>query len=72
MREFLLYYGIFAIYYVVTINSLYFIIMMFSFKNIMGILKNSVYSRFQALSGSKHVPPHLDPGSGLQRRADDH
>ncbi|WNC16205.1 glycosyltransferase [Brevibacillus brevis] len=57
MRDFLLYYGIFAVYYVIAINSLYFIIMMFSFKNIIGILKSSVYSRFQALSGSKHVPP---------------
>ncbi len=57
MREFLLYYGIFAIYYVVAINSLYFIIMMFSFKNIMSILKNSIYSRFQTLSGSEYVPP---------------
>ncbi|GED68300.1 glycosyl transferase family 2 [Brevibacillus reuszeri] len=57
MRDFLLYYGVFAIYYVIAINSLYFIIMMFSFKSIMGILKSSVYSRFQALSGSKHVPP---------------
>ncbi|MDH4618244.1 glycosyltransferase [Brevibacillus sp. AY1] len=57
MREFLLYYGIFATYYVIVINSLYFIIMMFSFKSIMSILKSSLYSRFQALSGSKHVPP---------------
>ncbi|MGF9822261.1 glycosyltransferase, partial [Brevibacillus agri] len=57
MREFLLYYGMFAMYYVIAINSLYFIIMMFSFKSIMGILKNSIYSRFQALSGSEHVPP---------------
>ncbi|MGZ0052417.1 glycosyltransferase family 2 protein [Brevibacillus gelatini] len=57
MREFLLYYGMFAMYYVIAINSLYFVIMMFSFKSIMGILKNSLYSRFQALSGSEHVPP---------------
>lgn len=57
MRDFLLYYGMFAVYYVIAINSLYFIIMMFSFKNILGILKSSVYSRFQKLSGSEHVPP---------------
>lgn len=57
MREFLFYYGMFAMYYVIAINSLYFVIMMFSFKSIMGILKNSLYSRFQALSGSEHVPP---------------
>ncbi|MET3290555.1 UNVERIFIED_CONTAM: biofilm PGA synthesis N-glycosyltransferase PgaC [Brevibacillus sp. OAP136] len=57
MREFLLYYGIFAIYYVIAINSMYFFIMMFSFKNIMTILKSSVYSRFQKLSGSEYVPP---------------
>lgn len=57
MREFLLYYGIFAIYYVIAINSMYFVIMMFSFKEIMTIFKSSVYSRFQTLSGSKYVPP---------------
>lgn len=57
MREFLLFYGIFAIYYVIAINSMYFLIMMFSFKNIMTILKSSIYSRFQALSGSEYVPP---------------
>ncbi|WP_289137495.1 glycosyltransferase [uncultured Brevibacillus sp.] len=57
MRDFLLYYGVFAVYYVIAINSLYFIILMFSFKSIMGILKSSVYSRFQSLSGSRHVPP---------------
>ncbi|KQL48329.1 glycosyltransferase [Brevibacillus choshinensis] len=57
MRDFLLYYGIFAVYYVIAINSLYFIIMMFSFKSIVGILKSSIYSRFQALSGSEQVPP---------------
>ncbi|HZG80751.1 MAG TPA: glycosyltransferase family 2 protein, partial [Brevibacillus sp.] len=57
MRDFLLYYGTFAIYYVFVINSLYLFIMMFSFKNIMGILKSSLYSRYQALSGSPHVPP---------------
>ncbi|MGG4456304.1 glycosyltransferase family 2 protein [Brevibacillus porteri] len=57
MRDFLLYYGVFAVYYVIAINSLYFIIMLFSFKSIMGILKSSIYSRFQTLSGSEHVPP---------------
>jgi len=57
MRDFLLYYGMFAIYYVFVINSLYLFIMMFSFKSIMGILKSSLYSRYQALSGSPHVPP---------------
>ncbi|MED1915843.1 glycosyltransferase [Bacillus thuringiensis] len=57
MRDFLLYYGVFAVYYVIVINSLYFIIMLFSFNSIMGILKSSIYSRFQTLSGSEHVPP---------------
>ncbi|MFF2531686.1 glycosyltransferase [Brevibacillus sp. NPDC058079] len=57
MRDFLLYYGVFAVYYVIAINSLYFIIMLFSFNSIVGILKSSIYSRFQTLSGSEHVPP---------------
>ncbi|MGN7763080.1 glycosyltransferase family 2 protein [Paenibacillus sp. 22594] len=56
MRDFLLGYGIFATYYVVVINTLYFSIMLFSFKKIFSIVKNSTYSRFQALSGSEYVP----------------
>ncbi|WP_400161881.1 glycosyltransferase family 2 protein [Brevibacillus sp. TJ4] len=57
MRDFLLYYGIFATVYVIVINSLYAVIMGFSFKKIVGILKSSLYSRYQSLSGSEQVPP---------------
>ncbi|MCL6601717.1 MAG: glycosyltransferase family 2 protein [Paenibacillus sp.] len=57
MRDFLLGYGIFATYYVIVINTLYFTIMLFSFKKIFSIVKNSTFSRFKALSGSEYVPP---------------
>lgn len=57
MREILLFYGIFAMYYVVTINTIYFGIILFSFRRILGIMKETFYSKYEALSGSKHVPP---------------
>lgn len=57
MRDFLIGYGIFATYYVFIINSIYFVIMLFSLKSIWGIAKSSFYSRYRTLSGSKHVPP---------------
>lgn len=57
MRDFLLYYGMAATLYVFIINSLYMVIMGFSFKRIMSILKSSLYSRYQSLSGSEQVPP---------------
>ncbi|WP_205600687.1 glycosyltransferase [Gracilibacillus sp. YIM 98692] len=57
MREILLAYGIFAMYYVITINTIYFGIIMFSFKRITGIIKETFYSKYEPLSGSKHVPP---------------
>lgn len=57
MREILLAYGIFAMYYVVTINTIYFGIILFSFRRIFGIMKETFYSKYDELSGSKHVPP---------------
>ncbi|OXM86274.1 glycosyltransferase family 2 protein [Paenibacillus rigui] len=57
MRDILLGYGIFVIYYVVFINSLYLTILLFSFKKMYSIVKNSAYSRFKTLSGSEYVPP---------------
>ncbi len=57
MRDLLLGYGIFAMYYVLVINSIYLAILLFSFKRIGRIIKGTVFSKYQSLSGSKHVPP---------------
>ncbi|WP_093338552.1 glycosyltransferase family 2 protein [Salibacterium halotolerans] len=57
MRDLLLIYGIFAIYYVITINTIYFGIIMFSFRKIFRIMKETFYSKYDFLSGSKHMPP---------------
>ncbi|KGX91100.1 glycosyltransferase [Pontibacillus halophilus JSM 076056 = DSM 19796] len=57
MRELLFGYGIFAMYYVLFINTLYFGIILFSFRNIFGIIKSTNYSKYRSLSGSKQVPP---------------
>ncbi|MFG0213478.1 glycosyltransferase family 2 protein [Brevibacillus porteri] len=56
MRDFLQAYGIFAIYYVIVIETLYLTILTLSVKNIFSIIKSSMYSRFQSLSGSEYVP----------------
>ncbi|MEK8130822.1 glycosyltransferase [Paenibacillus filicis] len=57
MKDILLGFGVFITYYVVFINSLYLTILLFSFKKIYSIIKNSAYSKFKALYGSEHVPP---------------
>lgn len=57
VRDVLLGYGIFAMYYVLTVNSLYLFIFLCSLKNIFSIVKRSMYSRYQSLSGSEFVPP---------------
>ncbi|WP_126427000.1 glycosyltransferase family 2 protein [Brevibacillus marinus] len=57
MRDVLLFYGIFAVYYVITINSLYFFILLCSFTRIFQIRAHANYSRFPSLAGSEHVPP---------------
>ncbi|MCD5324307.1 MULTISPECIES: glycosyltransferase family 2 protein [Pontibacillus] len=57
MREILLGYGIFAMYYVLTINTIYFGIILFSFKEISKILKSTTFSKYKSLSGSNNVPP---------------
>lgn len=56
LRDILLIYGLFAIYYVMTVNTLYFAVLAFSFKNIMSIFRRSAYSKFNTLSGSELVP----------------
>jgi len=57
MRDFLLGYGIFAMYYVIVIETLYLSILTLSMKNIFSIVKSSMYARFDSLSGSEFVPP---------------
>lgn len=57
MREILFGYGIFAMYYVITINTIYFGIILFSFKEISKILKSTTFSKYKSLSGSNNVPP---------------
>ena len=45
-----------AIYYVMTVNVLYFAILCFSFRNIGNIFRRASYSKFNTLSGSELVP----------------
>ncbi|MNH81301.1 Poly-beta-1,6-N-acetyl-D-glucosamine synthase [compost metagenome] len=56
LRDILLIYGLFAIYYVMTVNVLYFSVLAFSFKNIMTVFRRSAYSKYNTLSGSELVP----------------
>jgi len=57
VRDILLGYGMFAMYYVMIVNSIYLVIILFSFRRISSIVKRSRYSRFQKLAGSERVPP---------------
>lgn len=57
MREVLLYYGVFVMCYNVTVNSIYFMIMLFSFSKIGTIARDSVYTTYQRFTGSTQVPP---------------
>ncbi|RUT36620.1 glycosyltransferase family 2 protein [Paenibacillus zeisoli] len=43
-------------YYVMTVNVLYFSVLAFSFRNIMTVFRRSAYSKFNTLSGSELVP----------------
>lgn len=45
-----------AIYYVMFVNVLYFVILMFSFRNIGNIFRRASYSKYNTLSGSDLVP----------------
>lgn len=45
-----------AIYYVMFVNVLYFVILMFSFKDIGNIFRRASYSQYNTLSGSDLVP----------------
>ncbi|MEK3730942.1 MULTISPECIES: glycosyltransferase family 2 protein [Paenibacillus] len=45
-----------AIYYVMIVSALYFVIMMLSFRNIWNISRRAAYSAYNTLSGSELVP----------------
>ncbi len=53
----MLIYGLFATYYVMTVNLVYFSIMTFSFRQILTIFRRAAYSKYNTLSGSELVPP---------------
>ena len=57
MRDLLLGYGLFAMYYIMTVYTIYFVIMTLSFRKIASIVKGTFYSRFRSLAVSDHVPP---------------
>ncbi len=57
MREILLGYGIFAMFYVMLVTIVYFVILFFSYRNIYNIQRGATYNRLQTLSGSEYVPP---------------
>jgi len=57
MRELLLGYGLFAMYYIITVYGIYFLVMTLSFGKILTIVKGTFFARFHALSVSEHAPP---------------
>src|SRR5690554_4936379 len=57
VREFLLGYGLFAMYYIITVYCIYIFVMSLSFKRIVTQIKGTFYTRFYSLSMSEHVPP---------------
>jgi len=57
MRDILLGYGIFAMFYIMVVYCIYFFIMTLSFANISRIIKGSSLTPFDSMSGSAHVPP---------------
>jgi cellulose synthase/poly-beta-1,6-N-acetylglucosamine synthase-like glycosyltransferase len=57
MRDLLLGYGLFAMYYILTVYCIYFFIMGLSFRKISSVVKRSFYARFKTLSCSEFAPP---------------
>jgi len=57
VREFLLAYGTFAMYYVLVITVLYFVIFGLSIRHSFPMKTGIRYNRLNKLSGSSHVPP---------------
>jgi len=57
LREFLLGYGYFAMYYALAITFIYFLIFSLSIRHTSPLQRGIRYNRVQKLSGSEHVPP---------------
>ncbi|TVY03359.1 glycosyltransferase family 2 protein [Cohnella terricola] len=57
MRDFLLGYGYFAMYYALAITFVYFLIFSLSIRHTSPLQRGIKYNRVQKLSGSEHVPP---------------
>ena len=57
MRDLLLGYGIFAMFYILVVYCIYFFIMSLSFANISRVIKRSSLTPFDSMAGSAHVPP---------------
>lgn len=56
MRDVLLGYGLFAMYYIIAVYCIYLFVMSMSFRRISTIVKGTLFSRFKSLSSSNHVP----------------
>ncbi len=57
LRDFLLGYGYFAMYYALAITFIYFLIFALSIRHTSPLQRGIQYNRVQKLSGSEHVPP---------------
>lgn len=57
LRDFLLGYGYFAMYYALIITFIYFLIFALSIRHTYPLQRGIQYNRMQKLSGSEHVPP---------------
>jgi len=57
LRDFLLGYGYFAMYYALAITFIYFLIFALSIRHTFPLQRGIQYNRVQKLSGSEHVPP---------------
>lgn len=56
LREFLLAYSTFAVYYVIAITLIYYVIFSLSIRNTFALKRGIHYNRMHKLSGSRHVP----------------
>jgi len=57
LRDFLLGYGYFAMYYALAITFIYFLIFALSIRHTSPLQRGIRYNRIQKLSGSEHLPP---------------
>lgn len=57
MKEILLGYGMFAMYYIIIVYFIYFFILTLSFRKISSVVQRVFFSRYKSLSCSEYVPP---------------